>query len=353
MPPVPGDTVQFGLAGVLAGTLQNKIIIAGGSNFRDKLPWNGGIKKYYDDIFILTQSENDAVKWEFPANKLPLKMAYSACVSTGEAIYCLGGEDESSPLKLAFKIYWGNNQLQIEELPLLPFAVSNSGVAIINSKLYLVGGNNSVGATSHLQMLDLLNLEKGWQILPDLPVAESHAVVASQSDGKEECVYVVGGRYKNGITSTFMSNIQKYSPGTNKWTNAGELEINGKKFGLSAGTGIAYKNQYILLFGGDKGEKFNRTEQLIYSIEEETEPIKKEKIIAQKITHLNNHPGFDKEVLLFNTFSGKLETAGNIPGETQVTTNAFLWNEKVIIPGGEIRPGVRTPLIREATITRR
>ncbi|GAB1452297.1 hypothetical protein MASR2M47_23530 [Draconibacterium sp.] len=228
MPPARGETTQYGLAGLLAGVIDDRMVAAGGSNFADSKPWLGGTKLYYDDIFVLNSAENGSLQWEQPKLKLPAKMAYSACVSAEDAIYCLGGEDATQPLKSALKIYFENNRFKIEELPELAFAVSNAGAAIIGTKLYLAGGNDSVDATNHFQMLDLSKPENGWTVLPDLLVAESHAVVASQSDGTEDCIYVLGGRNKTGETSTFLSSIQKYSPKENRWTEAGVLQLEAK-----------------------------------------------------------------------------------------------------------------------------
>jgi cyclically-permuted mutarotase family protein len=352
MPSAIGETIQYGLAGPLAGSLVDKIVVAGGSNFADKKPWLGGTKLYYDDIFVLSLNESKTAKWEQLELKLPVKMAYSACVSAKDAIYCSGGEDETQPLKLVLKIHFENNQLQIKALPELAFAVSNAGAAIIGTKLYVAGGNDSVNATNHFQMLDLSNLENGWIVLPDLLMEESHAVVATQSDGNENCIYILGGRNKTGETSTFLSTIQKYSPKENKWTEAGELQLEGnEKFGLSAGTGVAFGEHQILLFGGDKGTIFNRTERFNNTIASETDSAKREEIIAEKIESLNNHPGFNTEIYCFDTRTGKLNKVGKIPTLSQVTTIAFWWNETVIIPGGEIRPGVRTSKINEVEIS--
>ena len=351
VPPATGETIQYGLAGALAGSLHEKIIIAGGSNFADKKPWLGGAKVYYDDIFVLSVDENKTKNWEQTEMKLPVKMAYSACVSTNDAIYCLGGEDATQPLKSALKIYFENNQLQLKQSPELAFAVSNAGAAIIGTKLFLAGGNDSLGATNHFQMLDLSSLENGWMVLPEMLYAESHAVVASQFDGNENCVYVLGGRNKTGETSTFLSTIQKYSPKENKWTEVGALQLKeNEKFGLSAGTGIAFGEHRILLFGGDKGIVFNRTERFNNAIAAETDLAKREEIITEKIESLINHPGFNTEIYSFDTQTGKLNEVGKIPTLSQVTTSAFWWKGKIIIPGGEIRPGVRTPKISEIEI---
>jgi N-acetylneuraminic acid mutarotase len=278
-------------------------------------------------------------------------MAYSASVSFENAIYCFGGEDAVQPLNSALKIYFENNRIQIKQLPALPFAVSNAGVAIIGSKVYVAGGNDSAGATSHFQMLDLSDIEKGWTVLPGLPETESHGVVVSQSDGNEDCIYLFGGRNKSGITSTFLSVIYKYSPSENLWTKAGSLQLDGEKeFGLSAGTGVAFGKNSILLFGGDKGIIFNKTEQFIHAFQTETDSLKKAKINAEKIELLSNHPGFSREILCFNTHSGKLKLVGEIPGLSQVTTCAFWRDNKVIIPGGEIRPGVRSSAVRAVSV---
>lgn len=351
IPPPTWQEIQYGLAGVLAGSIGEKIVIAGGSNFADKIPWLGGTKLFYDDIFLVAETQKDEFIWELSELKLPAKMAYSASVSFENAIYCFGGEDPAQPLDFVLKIYFENNSLQIKQLPVLPIAVSNAGAAIIDSKVYVAGGNDSVGATSHFQMLDLSDIEKGWTVLPGLPEVESHGVVVSQSDGKEECIYVLGGRNKTGITSTFFSSIYKYSPSENSWTKTSSLQLDGgKEFGLSAGTGVAFGNNSILLFGGDKGIIFNKTEQLINAFQTETDSLKKAKINAEKIELLSNHPGFSKEILCFDTHSGKLELVGEIPGLTQVTTCAFWRDNKVIIPGGEIRPGVRSSAVRAASV---
>lgn len=42
-----------GVAGPIVGIFQNQLIVAGGANFPNGFPWQGGIKKYWDDIYVL------------------------------------------------------------------------------------------------------------------------------------------------------------------------------------------------------------------------------------------------------------------------------------------------------------
>ncbi|HRF24216.1 MAG TPA: hypothetical protein PLR98_08635, partial [Chitinophagaceae bacterium] len=43
---------SLGYAGPVTGIINNHLIIGGGANFPDSMPWLGGKKKYYDDAFI-------------------------------------------------------------------------------------------------------------------------------------------------------------------------------------------------------------------------------------------------------------------------------------------------------------
>jgi len=42
-----------GFAGSYAGVSGGALIVAGGANFPDKRPWEGGTKIWYDRIFVL------------------------------------------------------------------------------------------------------------------------------------------------------------------------------------------------------------------------------------------------------------------------------------------------------------
>lgn len=56
------------------------------------------------------------------------------------------------------------------------------------------------------------------------------------------------------------------------------------------------------------------------------------------------HPGFPRDILVFDLKSHSWSKDGAVPFSL-VTTNAVLWNGQIVIPGGEARPGVRSPQI--------
>jgi len=341
--PASGDSVQPGLAGPVCGAHGNFVLVAGGANFENGLPWRGGKKVYHDEIYLMEKTGSDEFAWKQSTVKLPFPMAYPACVSTQEGVLSIGGEDQNGPVNRVFLFAFQNGSIQIEALPELPQSISSAGAALIGSAVFVAGGLTLQGATTAFYTINLQNKTNGWRVLPELPLALSHAVVVSQSDGEEDCIYVIGGRNKTAEVSTFYSAVWKFKPSVQKWIQEGDILSEGKKPGLSAGTGIAAGSEHILLFGGDPGIFFNRTERLNNAIEKALGEEEKQRLWKEKDVMLSNHPEFSKDILSFNTRSKNWEKIGNLTEESPATTSAFLWGELVVIPSGEVRPGVRTP----------
>src|SRR3954453_19621561 len=56
-----------GFAGSFAGVSNGALLVAGGTNFPGKKPWEGGAKAWYETVFVL---ENPNAQWKV-AGKLP------------------------------------------------------------------------------------------------------------------------------------------------------------------------------------------------------------------------------------------------------------------------------------------
>ena len=54
------------------------------------------------------------------------------------------------------------------------------------------------------------------------------------------------------------------------------------------------------------------------------------------------HPGFGREVLAFDTRANTWRVAGRSPWAPQVTTVAVKIGAAIVIPSGEVKPGIRT-----------
>ncbi|NWJ52524.1 MAG: galactose oxidase [Bacteroidetes bacterium] len=351
IPPARGKNIQPGLAGAIIGVTSNNLIIAGGSNFEDALPWRGGKKLYHDEIYMLHENGQATYSWTRTKTTLPFSLAYSGNVTISKGIVCVGGENESGPLDHAFLLSLEGETPSIKVFPNLPYVVSSPGTTAIESTVYVVGGLDNAGAISSFSAINLSQQNPKWKRLPDLPVALSHAVVVAQWNKNEECIYVIGGRAKKGSITEFLSSVWEYTPSLKCWKLVSQIQTKEHEvFKLSAGTGVALGHNQIIVFGGDKGIIYNQTEQMIAKIDSSKTDNEKQQLLQDKISLLENHPGFYNEVLIYHTDTQSFSSAGIIRGAIQVTTTAVIWNKKVFIPGGEIKPGIRTPEVKVVSI---
>ena len=342
LPALPAQTAALGFAGPVSGVHQEVLLVAGGANFPDGMPWSGGKKKYYAEGFVMKRVHKDSLSL-YKIFSLPYALAYPACISTPMGIVCAGGENEKGVSSKAILLQWDDhtNSVIIKKLPDLPLPLSNAGITADDNIIYLAGGENSGSTSSGFYSLDITDAVAQWNTLPNLPQAVSHAVVVAQYNAGSPLVYVFGGRKKNstGIRDIYASAFA-FDLKNKAWK-----EIKSLPYSLCAGTGIATGKNEILLFGGDKGETFHETELLIAAINAATDTAKKQDLIRQKNQLQSAHPGFSKEVLVYNTSTNNWTSTAPLPFEAPVTTTAILWDNDVVIPNGEIRAGVRTPEI--------
>ncbi|HUC80854.1 MAG TPA: kelch repeat-containing protein [Flavisolibacter sp.] len=340
LPARSGEAKALGVAGPVAGVHNNVLLVAGGANFPGAMPWNGGKKKYYNDVYVFKNACDSIVHHK--TLSLPFSTGYAAVCSTPQGIVVAGGENENGLTDKVFLLHWiaAKENISLEDLPRLPFAVTNASAVVHNNKIYLAGGERAADVSADLLVLDLNNPSSGWQKLTTLPKPVSHTVMVVQQNGDKPIIYLLGGRKRNpGSTSDLYASVLRYNIKTNKWSEGEKLP-----YALSAGTGMAIGNN-LLLFGGDAGETFNKAENLIAAISKETDEEKKKVLNAEKINVQASHPGFCRQVFLYNTEKKKWQKLDCLPFELPVTTTAVQWNGNVVIPSGEIKAGVRTPHI--------
>jgi N-acetylneuraminic acid mutarotase len=179
----------------------------------------------------------------------------------------------------------------------------------------------------------------------------SHSVAVAQSNGHKHCLYVIGGRSSSptGI-SELHSSAFCYNPSTNRWTVIQSIGDGVKTNYLSASAGVALGSHQILMVGGDRGEIFHRIETYNRNIAEATNEDRRKQLQAEKLGVLTHHPGFSRQILMYDTLTDQWKKAGELPMESHVTTNALVWDGDIFITGGEVRPGIRTPDILKAKL---
>lgn len=337
-----GQQSSLGIAGPVTGIHKGVLFIAGGANFPIAMPWQGGAKKYHATIHIY-HAKYGKLKLLAKSFSLPHPVAYAASCNTATGVLYAGGESEKGISDKVWLMIWDEKTEEIlfKALPLLPFPVTNAAATIIGNTVYLSGGETALNTLPQFLSLDLNNTTAGWKKLADIPQPISHTVMTVSLNKTGDKIYLCGGRKKNsnGI-STLYNNVFAYDVTTNRWEEKQEMP-----YALSAGTGIMIYADNIMLFGGDNGRTFHKVETLIAAINTEKDETKKQDLILQKNKLQSEHPGFSKEVLLYNIQNDTWEIIGHIPFDTPVTTTAIKLKSCVFIPSGEIRAGVRTPNI--------
>lgn len=313
---------KTGVAGPFAGTHHDVLIVAGGANFPEPV-WENA-KVWYDDIFVLKKTA-DELEW-INAGKLPYRNGYGATVSTADGVICMGGNDGTSTFRDVIQLRWNaqRRKVQIVDLPSLPQPCCNGQAVIVGDTVYLAGGQSDSGLNSAMNNLWALDLSKRstpdsfkWQQQPSLPgPGRAFNLTVAQHNGQEECVYVISGRRQDGDDVQFLTDVWEYSPSASKWT-----QKSAAPRCVMAGTAVPLGQQQVLVLGGADGSLFHKSDEL-----------------------KDQHPGFIRQALVFETGTGVWKDAGTIP-QNHVTTVPVQWNDRIIIPSGEIRPRVRSPAI--------
>ncbi len=197
LPPAPGESEQHGLAGGFVGTHQEMLIFGGGANFPQAKPWEGGIKKWWDDIYVMRPQAENQLRWEW-AGKLPKPIGYGLSISTEHGLLCIGGNDASRAYSQVIQLSWEEEteRILIDSLPSLPIALANMSGDQIDQTIYVVGGESMAGVGKYFFALDLRADPLTWEALPPWPGSPlTHCMAVAQQDGEREKLFIFGGRY--------------------------------------------------------------------------------------------------------------------------------------------------------------
>lgn len=346
-------TPSLGFAGAINGISNNALIVTGGANFQDKMPWEGGKKHYSKEIHVL-QNTNNQYHWNKKVTStLPEPIAYSGITTTKFGVLYVGGENENGLSNQCYLLNWNADKEEVEtkNLPDFPFAITNIALTNIDNIVYAIGGDQAKNSSDLFFSIDLSSTNPEWISLPKLPFALANAVAVVQKDKEGTNIYVVGGRTKtaSGISdlhnTTLAYNIKKQI-----WENRATICDGKNTMNFSAGAGVAVGDHSIVIVGGDNGTTFHKIETFLSQIAQSNSEEEKTRLITEKNKLNTTHTGFFNGVLLYNTLTNKWSKIDELPFLAHVTTTATIWNDKIVLSNGEIKPGIRTPDVMLGTL---
>jgi N-acetylneuraminic acid mutarotase len=301
-----------GFAGSFAGISGGALIVAGGANFPDKKPWEGGTKVWYDSVYVLAGPQ---AEWRL-AGKLLRPLGYGVSVTYDGGVVCVGGSDGERHHAETFRLDWREGQLVTTELPTLPTRLANACGAMVGDALYVAGGQerpDSRVALKTLWAIDLATPSPVWKRLDDLPGEGRILAVAASAGG---AFWIAGGAALiegdvGSVARTYLPDAYRYELDAG-WTKIAELPIAS----VAAPTPAPADAEGFYVLGGDDGSQVGAAPEA--------------------------HRGFRRTILRYDLAKGHWTHAGEIPAP-RVTVPCVSGFGGWIVPSGEMRPGVRSP----------
>lgn len=314
---LPSIPDPVGYAAPFAGTSNEVLLVAGGANFPDRPPWEGGKKIWHDRIYALVDLNGT---WQ-EIGRLPAPRAYGVSISTPKGVWCIGGSDANKHHQDSCLLEWLQTSRTIRitpnALPTLPQPCANACGVISNSVIYIAGGQTSPTSTSTLHTfwsLDLNASPPQWLQLPPWP--GSGRILATMAV-LDDAIYLIGGadlkpNTDSKVERIWLRDAYRYHP-QHGWQKLADLPRSCVAAPSPALTNP--QERLLLIAGGDDG--------------------------SQLQTPPTQHPGFPKQALIYDVSSNHWELGPPMP-VSLVTTPVVRWQNHDVIPGGEIRPGIRT-----------
>ncbi len=332
------------MAGAFAGVSNGALLVAGGANFPNGYPWQNGLKVWHDAVYVLTKKGTD-YHWQ-TAGELPKPLGYGASAVWNGQLIGIGGNDAQGRYADVFTLRWNarTNRIVTGLLPKLPLPLANHSAAVLDDVLYVFGGESDRGTEKSLYALTLKNPATGWQKRADLPgpARAFTALVAQQN-----ALYVLGGRETIAGKTTVFSDGYVYQPKQNSWSSLPDLPTP-----VAAHEAAAAGSNALLIWGGDDGIRLGEIEQVNRQLTTLSDSDEKAKLIQKRNVLQSDHPGFRREVWQFKTDTQTWSVADTLPFPTPVTTTVVRWDNYLILPSGEVAPGIRTPAIWQIDVTK-
>lgn len=344
LPAIKGADESLGFAGMLGGKHNGVVIVAGGANFPNGHPWEGGEKVWSKNIYILEDNN-----WRLSNKELPIPLAYSASVSSDNGILCIGGDNKeyTSDKVLCLTYNSTTKDVEISEYPILPEPLAYTSAVVVDDFVYVVGGKNSKNSTNSFYRLNLKN-KKNWEKLTDFPgLPRAVHSTAIQETSTTKKLFVIGGRnQKSGQKSQALTNYLTYDFKNQTWQDEGDIIINGKPRVLMGASAETMGSMHIMIYGGSDEVLFDELETISSKIETEQNDSIANTLKFRRNNILNNHPGFSKEILGYNAITKKWFVYDSLTTTIPVTALAFKYNDDFTIVSGEVSPGIRTPNVQ-------
>lgn len=322
LPPLPDANGRAGMAAVAVrlGDGSQAVLAAGGANFPDRMPWDGGTKAFHREVWLLEQAEG-GWRWR-ETGMLPRAVAYAAFAPHPEGMVMAGGADATAHLRDVFVVRTDGTS---RELTALPMPLAYAACATERTRLLVAGGQQeptAPRALPQLLSLDLARADAKWE-QHEWPGADRILATAGVVDGT---LHLLGGcrlapdaagnPVRTWLADTLAFRMRDLQTGRPVPSVAGAALP--WPAAASAGPAVA-REGVLVLAGADDGSHFGKPAR--------------------------EHPGQRAAILQFDPRTGTTTELGALTTGV-VTAPLVALDDQLIVVSGETRPGVRTPAVQ-------
>ena len=341
LPPVP-DPV--GLGGPFVAALQGadgeqRLLVAGGANFPEAPPWEGGAKVWYAGTWVF-----DGEGWA-SGPPLPGPRAYGAVVHLdGRALLIGGGDSSQATSEVLIAEMDGSGAVRFAAGPALPAPSQFLAAGLVDGRVIALGAQRTGDPSDLVRatwILDPEDMASGWTESAPFPGRAGLKFVAApqrNAEGKE-ALFVYSGEVPgqgpeslpDGRRFLPVSNeLWSFEPGRETWTqhrspSSPRSGAHGQAVGRSAGLAWPTGQSHILFFSG------------VAAV-----PLDLPQATRSEIT---------ADVDAYHTLTDTWTWEGSMPRGV-VTTGIAPWDGGFAIASGEVRPGVRTAEVQWGRVDR-
>ncbi len=300
-----------GVSAAFCGCVDDHLLVAGGCNYPDMSAADGGEKRFYDNIWRLSNRG-----WFVSKTHLPYPTAYGAAVSAGDGMLCIGGTNKRGmSLPDVLRI----NYTKVERMPALPVGIDNAAATLSSGYIYIAGGQTDGKPQSNVYRLAYPD-GKDWELFATMPgQARLQPCVAVQTDGANVCLYILGGY--DPADGEIANDVLKLNLTTREWETLPDSRATA---GMAA---VASGYSHVLLFGGVNGDIFPKAVRGEWGDDYLRQPVE--------------WYGFNQDILVYHTITNSWYS---IPGRSfmaRAGMGLVETGDSYVMIDGESKPGVR------------
>jgi SSS family transporter len=268
-------------------------------------------------------------------------IAHGQAVSASNGVWCFGGTRGTVPNDTVYRISFTSGEIGVEPVSSLPSGFVPAAAAVSGSVVYLHGVRDGSN------VLYSFSIGSGkWKELSGCPEGVRSECVSfvRQHNGHQEAFYLIGGRSVEVGRPVIYKDVWQYTPLDDGWEYKGPILPEGydEPVSVMAAAALPYGSGHIVVSGGDDGVEFEERFALEESIRAEVDPLAKERLQSQLTRLFTSHASFTNDILAYHAITNTWIRIGTSELPLPVATTAVLDNGVIVLPGGELHPGVRS-----------